>query len=214
MKEEIESKYGVKVYVAQLDLRDVKECDAFHSKLPAELKENVDILVNNAGYAPYPNFSYETDWDQMCSVIDTNVKGVVKMLNMFVPSMVKRNSGHIITVGSIAGKETYPKGSIYCGTKHMVEAINEALRMELVHTPIRVSLISPGIVETEFSIVRYGEKSAADKVYHGLKPLTGEDIADNIVYVASRPPHVQVADIVTFATNQASVTMIHREVQK
>lgn len=210
MKEDLEKKYGNKVYVAQLDLTDPKQCDEFYEKLPVDLRDQIDILVNNAGLALTPNFSYETNWEQMNTMIDTNIKGVVKMLNLFVPGMVKRNTGHIINVGSIAGKESYVKGAIYCGTKHMIEAINTSLRLELVATPIRVSLISPGLVETEFSIVRFGDKDKADAVYKGVKPLNGDDIADNIVYVASRPEHVQVADMITFATNQAAVTTVHR----
>jgi NADP-dependent 3-hydroxy acid dehydrogenase YdfG len=189
---------------------DPKACEAFYDGLPVEQRENIDILVNNAGLAKTPALTYEVDWDEMNTMIDTNVKGVIKMLKMFVPGMVKRNSGHIITVGSIAGKDAYPKGSIYCGTKHMIEAINTSLRHELVATPIRVSLISPGMVETEFSIVRFGDKAVADNFYKGVKPLNGDDIADNIVYVASRPPHVQVVDMIIFPTNQAAVTTIHR----
>jgi NADP-dependent 3-hydroxy acid dehydrogenase YdfG len=211
MKAALEKQYGVQVTVAQLDLMDVKACEQFYENLPVELRENVDILVNNAGLAKAPSLTYQINWDHMNEMIDTNVKGVVKMLNMFVPGMVKNKSGHIITVGSIAGKDAYPNGAIYCGTKHMIEAINTSLRHELMATPIRVSLISPGMVETEFSIVRFGDKEKADNVYKGLKPLNGDDIADNIVYVASRPPHVQVVDMIIFPTNQAAVTTVHRE---
>lgn len=211
LKAAIEKQYGVQVTVAKLDLMDVKACDEFYEGLPVALRENVDILVNNAGLAKMPSTAYQINWGHMNEMIDTNVKGVVKMLNMFVPGMIKRGSGHIITVGSIAGKDAYPNGSIYCGTKHMVEAINNALRHELMATPIRVSLISPGMVETEFSIVRFENKEKADNLYKGLVPLTGDDIADNIVYIASRPPHVQIVDIITFPTNQAAVTTVHRE---
>lgn len=213
MKTDIEKRYGVQVTVSKLDITDPAACDQFYESLPVELRENVDILVNNAGLAKTPSLSYQVNWTEMNIMIDTNVKGVVKMLNMFVPNMVKRNSGHIITVGSIAGKDSYPNGSIYCGTKHMVEAINTSLRHELVASPIRVSLISPGMVETEFSIVRFGDKEKADNVYKGIHPLNGDDIADNIVYVASRPPHVQVVDIIVFPTNQAAVTTVHRQTQ-
>lgn len=211
IKKDIETKYGVQVTISKLDVSDPESCDAFYDALPTELRENVDILVNNAGLAKTPSTAYEVNWDEMNVMIDTNIKGVVKMLKMFVPGMIKKQAGHIITVGSIAGKTAYPNGSIYCGTKHMVEAINTSLRYELVATPIRVSLISPGMVETEFSIVRFGDKQKADDVYKGLHPLNGDDIADNIVYVASRPAHVQVVDVVCFPTNQAAVTTVHRE---
>lgn len=193
----------------ELDVTDSDTCDKFALSLPEELKK-VDILVNNAGLALSKSLTWENDWEDVNIMINTNVKSIVKMIKIFVPEMIKRNSGHIVNVGSIAGKESYAGGSIYCGTKHMVEAINNSLRMELVATPIRVSLISPGIVETEFSLVRFGDKQKADAVYQGLTPLSPDDIADNIVYVSSRPSHVQIADIITFATNQSTCTTIHR----
>lgn len=213
LKSTLEKQYGVQVTVAQLDIMDAKACDEFYAALPAEVKDNVDILVNNAGLAKTPSPTWDVKWDETNTVIDTNIKGVLRMLQFFTPGMVKRNSGHIIIVGSIAGKQAYPTGSVYCGTKHFVEAIATSLRHELIATSVRVSLISPGIVETEFSIVRFGDKEKADNVYKGLTPLNGDDIADNVVYVASRPAHVQVADIVTFATNQAAATTIHRVAQ-
>lgn len=211
IKADIEKQHGVQVTVAKLDVQDPKEVDSFFESLPADLRDNVDILVNNAGLAKKPSTVYDVNWEDMNTMIDTNVKGVIKMIKTFVPGMIKRNSGHIITVGSIAGKDAYPNGSIYCGTKHMIEAINTSLRHELVATPIRVTLISPGMVETEFSVVRFEDKAKADAVYAGLTPLVGADIADNIVYVASRPLHVQIVDVITFPVNQSAVTTVHRQ---
>ena len=211
IKADIEKQYGVQVTVAKLDLQDAAAVDAFYESLPADVRDNVDILVNNAGLAKKPSTVYEVDWDDMNTMIDTNVKGVIKMIKTFVPGMLKRNTGHIITVGSIAGKQAYPNGAIYCGTKHMIEAINTSLRHELIATPIRVTLISPGMVETEFSVVRFGDQAKADALYAGLIPLVGADIADNIVYAASRPAHVQIVDVITFPTNQAAVTTVHRD---
>lgn len=210
MKADIEKHYGVKVTVSKLDITDPAACDQFYESLPVELREHVDILVNNAGLGHSVCLSYEVDWTEMNITIDTNVKGILRMLNMFVPNMVKRKSGHIITVGSIAGKDVFPTAPIYCGTKHMVEAINTSLRHELVASPVRVSLISPGMVETEFFQASLGDKEAANNIYNGIDPLTGADIADNIVYVASRPPHVQVVDVISFPTNQASLNTLHR----
>lgn len=211
LKADLEKQYSVQVTIAKLDVQDPAAVDAFFEGLPEELRENVDILVNNAGLAKKPSTVYEVNWEDMNTMIDTNIKGVIKMIKTFVPGMIKRNSGHIITVGSIAGKQAYPNGSIYCGTKHMIEAINTSLRHELVATPIRVTLISPGMVETEFSMVRFEDKAKADAVYAGLTPLVGSDIADNIVYAASRPAHVQIVDVITFPVNQSAVTTVHRD---
>ena len=142
-------------------------------------------------------------------MFNTNVKGLIKLTQLFVNHFKENNSGHVINVGSIAGLEPYPKGSIYCATKHAIRAFGNSLLKELVGTPIRVSEIQPGLVETEFSVVRFrGDKEKADKVYEGLDPLTPQDIAEEIVWTASRPPHVNIANSLIFPTNQASATTV------
>lgn len=214
IKTELEASYGVSVTAAALDLSDSASSDAFYENLPADLRDNVDVLINNAGFSALPRPIVETDMDDLASVIDTNVKGVVKMIKLFVPGMLKRNTGHIINVSSVGGKASIPTGGVYCGSKHMLEAINTSLRAELVATTLRVTLISPGLTETEFSLVRFKDEDKAAQAYKGIVPLTGADIADTMVYAASRPPHVQVVDIFTLPTAQASIHLLHREPSK
>lgn len=186
IQEDLEKKFNSKVFIYPLDIANFEQCEAFFGSIPEEFK-NVDILVNNAGLALERNTTWESEWDHIETMINVNVKGVLKMIKLFVPGMIERKVGHIITVGSIAGKQSYPGGSIYCGTKHMIEGVNTALRFELVGTPLRVSLVCPGLVETEFSMTRFqGDETKAKSVYEGCQPLTGADIADNIVYIASR----------------------------
>lgn len=208
LKTDLESRYGITVTAAQLDVADVASCDAFYEGLPAELRDNVDILVNNAGVGARPRPVHAVEWDDLEKVINTNVKGVVKMIKLFVPGMLKRQSGHIISVSSTVGKDSAPMIGVYSGSKHMLEAINTSLRAELVATPLRVSLVSPGITQSEFadSAVQ-GDGSA---FYNGLRALDSEDMAEDIVYIASRPTHVQVVDIHTTASAQASLHIIHR----
>jgi len=160
------------------------------------------------------DFTYETTEEHINQVIDTNVKGIFWLTRAIVPRMVQRQSGHIINMSSISGYETYKGGSIYCASKYAVRSITTALRKEVVASPIRVSAISPGLVQTEFSKVRFdGNEEKANNIYKGipLGPLFAEDIAEDVLYVASRPPHVQVADIITFATNQAGTEHVFRQ---
>lgn len=208
LKADLEARYGVTVTVAQLDLCSVDSCDAFYASIPEDLRDNVDVLVNNAGVGARPRPVYAVEWDDFERVIDTNVKGVVKMIKLFVPGMLKRQVGHIINISSTVGKASTANLGVYCGSKHMLEAINTALRSELVATPLRVSMVSPGITKSEFADTAIqGDGSA---FYAGFQALDSEDLAEDIVYVASRPPHVQVVDLHTTSTAQASLFLTHR----
>jgi len=194
-----------------LDVADRQAVSSLWERLPVEFR-TVDILVNNAGFVygleQIGNIA-DSDIDAMFA---TNVIGLISMCQLFVKHFKERNAGHIINLGSIAGIEPYASGSVYCATKHAVDAFNGTLRRELVATPIRVTQILPGMVETEFSIVRFrGDKAAADKVYKGLTPLTGEDIAEEIVWAASRPPHVNIAEVLVLPTNQATAVLNYRD---
>jgi 3-hydroxy acid dehydrogenase / malonic semialdehyde reductase len=173
---------------------------------------NVDVLLNNAGnahgLAPIQNGDVE-DWDAM---MDINVKGLLYVSREIIPGMTERKSGHIINIGSIAGKEVYPNGNVYCASKFAVDALTRGIRMDLNPFGIKVTSINPGLVETEFSLVRFkGDAAKASSVYKGMVPLKGEDIADIILYVLSAPPHVVLADITVFPTAQGSSTLIHRQ---
>jgi 3-hydroxy acid dehydrogenase / malonic semialdehyde reductase len=201
---------SIKVHSFQLDVRDRDAVGKTIDALPPEWRE-IDILLNNAGLSrgldKLPEGSPE-DWDEM---IDTNVKGLLYITRAVVPGMIARRRGHVINIGSIAGHEVYPKGNVYCASKFAVDALTKGLRLDLVDTPLRVTAIDPGLVETEFSEVRFhGDKERAKTVYKGLEPLHPEDIAETIVWCVSRPAHVQIADVVIFPTNQASATVVHR----
>ena len=207
----LETAHKVPVHPFGLDVRDRAAVDAAVAALPADWRA-VDVLVNNAGLSrgldKLPG-GLVSDWEEM---IDTNVKGLLYVSRAVVPGMVARGEGHIINVGSIAGHEVYPNGNVYCATKHAVDAITKGLRLDLNGTPIRVSTVDPGLVETEFSMVRFhGDTTRAGKTYQGLKPLEAADIAEAIVWVATRPAHVQVAEVVILPVAQASVTMVHRK---
>jgi len=209
--EDIKSKYGVKVLSLQLDVRDKNQVLQVVNSLPNDWK-NIDILINNAGLARGLNKFYEDDpngWDEM---IDTNVKGLLFVTHAILPGMIERKFGHIINIGSIAGHEAYPKGAVFCATKHAVDAITRSIRMDTIDKNILVSTIDAGLVETNFSNIRFnGDTEKAKQVYRGLKPLTGEDVADAIIYCASRPAHVNIAEITLLAARQASATIVYRE---
>lgn len=211
LKKELEQGHGVAVSVHSFDISSRTGCEKFISSIPAEFRD-IDILVNNAGVGRGMDKLHEGSMDDWEEMIDTNVKGLLYITRLIVPGMVKRSAGHIINVGSIAGQEVYPGGNIYCASKHAVHAISQALRMELVDTPLRVTEIAPGMVETEFSIVRFhGDMKKADNVYKGLDPLTGADIADLIVFAAGRPAHVQINEVIVMPTAQATATISHRK---
>jgi len=212
LKKDLESKHeGIKIFTCPLDVRSNESVDKFVKAIPKEFAE-IDVLVNNAGLALGVKATHENDLDQMNNMIDTNVKGVFYMIKAIVPGMVQRNRGDIINISSVAGLEGYVGGSAYCASKFAVQALTDSLRKELVATPLRVTAICPGLCgDTEFSLVRFGDAEAAKKPYSGIKALHPDDIADNILYVASRPPHVQISQIVVMPTNQAAPTVVHRE---
>lgn len=202
---------GTECYLMELDVRDRRSVDNSVAGLPKEWQE-IDVLVNNAGLSRGLDRIHEglvEDWEEM---IDTNIKGLLYVSRAVVPGMVGRGRGHIINVGSIAGHEVYPRGNVYCATKHAVDALTKGMRLDLVETPVRVSTIDPGMVETEFSQVRFhGDTDRAKKVYHGVTPLTGDDVAEAVVWIASRPAHVTVAEVILIPTDQASTTVYNRK---
>jgi 3-hydroxy acid dehydrogenase / malonic semialdehyde reductase len=198
------------VYLIKLDVRDRSSVTQEIANLPSEWAE-VEILINNAGLARgfdlFPDAEV-TDWEEM---IDTNIKGLLYMTRYIIPGMLDRGRGHIINIGSIAGHAAYPRGSVYCGTKAAVKLISEGLKQDLIGTPIRVSSVDPGLVETEFSVVRFhGDKAKASKVYEGLTPLSAMDVADVIFFCATRPAHVNINDVVLMPVDQSSATLVHR----
>ncbi|MCK9611265.1 MAG: SDR family NAD(P)-dependent oxidoreductase, partial [Candidatus Cloacimonas sp.] len=204
IKNNIESETEAIVEILNFDIRNNSEvCNSIDS-LPANFKK-IDILINNAGLASGLDTVQEGQIDDWEKMIDTNIKGLLYLTRKVVPLMIDQKSGHIINIGSIAGKEVYPNGNIYCATKHAVDALTKAMRIDLLSQGIKVSQVAPGLVNTEFSEVRFhGDKTRADKVYHGLKPLCAEDIADVIHYIITRPAHVCINDIVVTPLAQAS----------
>jgi 3-hydroxy acid dehydrogenase/malonic semialdehyde reductase len=198
-------------FVVELDVRDREAVERAVVSLPAEWAE-IDILVNNAGLGRGLDKLHEGDVDEWEEMVDTNVKGLLYVTRAVVPGMVSRGRGHVVNIGSVAGLEVYPGGNVYCATKHAVDAITKGLRMDVVDTPVRVSTVDPGMVETEFSMVRFkGDAERARKVYQGIDALTGDDIADAVVYCVTRPPHVSINQIVVTPTSQASALVVHRE---
>jgi len=195
----------------ELDVRDVEAVRQAVGQLPADWRE-IEVLVNNAGLSRGLEPLHEgvlEDWNEM---IDTNVKGLLHVDRAVLPLMVARGRGTVIHIGSIAGRQVYPGGNVYCATKHAVRALTDALRIDLLGSGVRVCAIDPGMVETEFSLVRFhGDAGRADAVYRGMRPLSGDDVAELALFVASRPPHVQVADLLVLPTDQASATHVHRE---
>jgi 3-hydroxy acid dehydrogenase / malonic semialdehyde reductase len=207
---DIAREHVVRVLAVELDVRDRDAVAHAVETLPEEWRA-IDMLVNNAGVPRGLEKLYvgsTDDWDEM---IDTNVKGLLYVTRAVVPGMVARGRGHIINIGSIAGHEAYPNGAVYNASKFAVDAITKSLRMDLVDTPLRVSTVDPGMVKTNFSVVRFhGDEQRADKVYENIEPLTGDDVAQAVVFCATRPPHVSVNQIVIMPTAQASATIVHR----
>ncbi|ORX93140.1 NAD(P)-binding protein [Basidiobolus meristosporus CBS 931.73] len=200
-----------RVHIAQLDVRDKENVDSVISSLPKEFQA-IDVLVNNAGLVIGLDTVQDVTVDAIDTMFDTNVKGLLYCTKAILPKMKEQNKGHIINMSSIAGKEAYANGGVYCATKHAVEALTRSLRFELMNTRIRVTSVAPGMVETEFSVVRFGgNKERADQVYKGMKPLSGHDIAETIVFAASRPEHVELSDILIFPNGQAAATTVHRQ---
>jgi NADP-dependent 3-hydroxy acid dehydrogenase YdfG len=210
LKDELPS--GTELFTLVFDVRDQKAVKAALGSLPVSW-QNIDVLINNAGNAhgldPIQSGNLD-DWDAM---IDINVKGLLYVSKEIMPGMVDRQSGTIVNIGSIAGKEVYPKGNVYCASKHAVDAITNGMRLDLNPFGIRVIGVHPGLVETEFSLVRFkGDADRSKTVYQGLQPLTAEDIADTIAFAVSRPPHVVLADIVILPTAQASATVLKKKI--
>jgi serine 3-dehydrogenase len=205
------AQFGTRIYTAALDVRDRAQVDRVFSSLPEEWRQ-IDVLLNNAGLARGFHKLHEgvvDDWEEM---IDTNVKGLLYVSRTVIPWMVKRGSGHVINIGSIAGHQVYPNGNVYCASKHAVKALSEGMKMDLLGTGVKVSSVDPGLVETEFSLVRFhGDRQRADQTYHHMKPLTPDDIAEVVLFCATRPAHVEIADIVVMPTAQASVNHVHRD---
>lgn len=211
IKSQLEASFGCLVQILNFDIRSKTDTESALNSLPTEWKA-IDILINNAGLAAGlapVNSADVQDWEEM---IDTNVKGLLYVTRIVSPWMVERQSGHIISISSIAGKESYPNGSVYCGTKHAVSAISKAMRIELMPHGIKVTTISPGAVETEFSLVRFhGDQEKAGNVYNGFTPLSGKDIAEAILFVLNRPAHVNIDDLLIMPTNQASARDFNRK---
>ena len=202
---------GTDVLTLVFDVRDRRQATECIRGLPAQWQQ-IDVLVNNAGLALGLEPEYEGSFDDWETMIDTNIKGLLTMTRLVVPGMVERGRGHVINVGSVAGDAAYAGGNVYCATKAAVKALSDGLRIDVANTPIRVTNLRPGLVETNFSNVRFhGDNDRAANVYKGIQPLTGDDIADVAVFAANAPAHVQIAEVLILATHQASGSVIVRK---
>ena len=210
LAQDLKEKYNADCYVMPFDVCDRDSAAAALKALPEEW-QSIDVLINNAGLAIGVDKEHEGNPDEWDVMIDTNIKALLSMTRLVVPGMVERGRGHIINIGSIAGDAAYPGGSVYCATKAAVKALSDGLRIDLVDTPLRVTNIKPGLVETNFSVVRFrGDKEKADNVYRGIKPLNGDDIAEVVYFAASVPEHMQVAEILVMPTYQATGTIVSK----
>lgn len=210
IKKQLEAE-GAKVKTLVFDVRDAEAAKAAVSSLEPEWQK-IDVLINNAGLALGLDKEYEGNTEEWSTMIDTNIKGLLTMTRLIVPSMVERNEGHVINIGSVAGDAAYAGGNVYCATKAAVKAITDGLRIDVADTAVRVTNLKPGLVETHFSNVRFrGDDERADNVYKGITPLTGADIADVAFYAASAPKHVQIAEVLILATHQANGSVIYRK---
>ncbi|MBD1895323.1 SDR family oxidoreductase [Coleofasciculus sp. FACHB-129] len=210
LADELSKEFSCQLHLLAVDVRDRASVESAFSSLPDAWAE-VDILINNAGLSRGLNKLHEgsiQDWEEM---IDTNIKGLLYCTRYLVPGMVNRGKGHVVNLGSIAGHQTYPGGNVYCASKAAVKSISEGLKQDLLGTPVRVTSVDPGLVETEFSQVRFhGDSDRAQKVYQGLTPLTPEDIADVIFFCVTRPAHVNISELLLVPTDQATATQVHR----
>ena len=214
LAQEVKEKYKVDVWVSNYDVRSAEEVRNAVENLPEKWKK-IAVLVNNAGLAVGLSSVQNGDLDDWERMIDTNIKGLLYVTRNISPLMIKQGHGHIINIGSIAGKEVYPNGNVYCATKHAVDALTKAMRIDMVKDGIKVTQIAPGAAETEFSLVRFkGDKQTADNVYQGFTPLSADDIADVVEYVVSLPKHVCLNDIVMTPLAQANTTIIYKEILK
>jgi len=212
LAEELSKEFTCDIHLLQLNVCDRPAVEAAISHLPPQWSD-IDVLINNAGLSRGLDKLHEGDFQDWEEMIDTNIKGLLYLTRYVVPGMVSRGQGHVVNIGSIAGRQTYPGGNVYCGTKAAVRAISEGLKQDLLGTPIRVSCIDPGMVETEFSEVRFhGDTERAAKVYQGLKPLTGADVADVVLFCVTRPSHVNISEVMLVPTDQASTTLVHRRI--
>jgi NADP-dependent 3-hydroxy acid dehydrogenase YdfG len=210
VKTELTTK-GTEVLTLAFDVQDRQAAKEAIDHLPAEWQV-IDVLINNAGLALGLEPEYEGNLDDWETMIDTNVMGLLTMTRLIVPGMVERNSGHVINIGSVAGDAAYAGGNVYCATKAAVKALSDGLRIDVANTAVRVTNLKPGLVETNFSNIRFhGDTERAAKLYQGIKPLTGDDIADVAVYAANAPAHVQIAEVLILATHQASGSVIVRK---
>lgn len=210
LAKELNEKYATSCHVLPFDVCDRRAAADALASLPDEWS-SIDVLINNAGLAIGVDKEHEGSLDEWDVVIDTNIKALLAMTRMVVPGMVERGRGHIINIGSIAGDAAYPGGSVYCATKAAVKALSDGLRIDLVDTPLRVTNVKPGLVETNFSVVRFrGDNDKADNVYKGIRPLTGDDIAEVVYFAASAPEHMQIAEVLVMPTNQATGTIVSR----
>lgn len=210
IKTQLEAK-GTKVRTLVFDVRDAETAKQAIGSLEAEW-QTIDVLINNAGLALGLEKEYEGDPEDWNTMIDTNIKGLLTMTRLIVPAMIERNEGHVINIGSVAGDAAYAGGNVYCATKAAVKTITDGLRIDVAESAVRVTNVKPGLVETNFSNVRFhGDNARAENVYKGIVPLTGADIADVAFYAASAPKHVQIAEVLVLATHQGSGSVIHRE---
>ena len=209
LKNELSKKTEVETFA--FDLRDKKQVQDFVSQASLDRAE---ILINNAGLARGVDNFQDAKLDDVDEMIETNVTALLHLTRGVLPFMFKKNRGHIVNLGSVAGRIVYPKGAVYCATKYAVRAISDGLRMDLLGTAIRVTNVEPGMVDTEFSEVRLRSKEKADKVYEGMKPLLAQDIAETIVWCLERPAHVNIHELVIYPTDQASVGQVHRTLTK
>ena len=211
LKNELEQEFQVKVKTLNFDIRNREDVNRTMESLDPEWKK-INILVNNAGLAAGLDLFHEADLDDWEQMIDTNVKGLLYISKWVIPGMISLGNGHIINISSTAGKEVYLKGNVYCATKHAVDAINKAMRIDLLEHGIKVTSVNPGMVDTEFSRVRFkGDTEKAAKVYEGLEPLHGEDVAEVILFAITRPPHVNLNEIILTPTAQANSFYVHRK---
>lgn len=210
LADEIETKYNVAVLQLPFDVREEKNVFNSIASIPDDWKK-IDVLVNNAGLAAGRDFFDEADMDDWNTMIDTNIKGFLYVAKAVSVLMVKQGCGHIINMGSVAGKEVYEKGNVYCATKFAVDALSQSMRIDLLRHGIKVTAINPGAAETEFSLVRFkGDEATAKKIYDGLKPLTAEDVAEVVYYCTTLPPHVCINDLSITCTQQADAIYFHR----
>jgi serine 3-dehydrogenase len=213
LAEELRASHDADIHVFALDVRDREAVEKLPDSLPANFRD-IDVLVNNAGLSRGLEPIQRGDPDDWEEMIQTNVSGLLRVTRRILPGMVERGKGDVVNIGSISSHEVYPNGAVYCATKHAVDAITRGMRMDLVASPVRVSQISPGMVDTEFSLVRFhGDRDRADSVYTGLHPLRAADVAEAAFFILTRPPHVQVGEIILWPVAQASTTLSHRRVQ-